>query len=88
MVFIDVSSCTHIASADVQRHGVALLQMKTTGNDFFWGGGGLISRWKRRRLGATITIAEASQNLCKLYEHFGNSRGHFRDYFAGMVQSV
>jgi hypothetical protein len=34
MVFIDVSSCTHIVSADVQRHGVALLQIKTTGNEF------------------------------------------------------
>jgi len=33
MVFIDVSSCTHISSADVQRHGVALLQIKTTGNE-------------------------------------------------------
>jgi hypothetical protein len=34
MVFIDVSSCTHIASADVRRHGVALLQIKATGNEF------------------------------------------------------
>ena len=53
----------------------------------------LMSRWKRRRLGATISTAEASQNLCKLASEyipkiFGNSRGHFRDYFSGMAQSV
>jgi hypothetical protein len=34
MVFIDVSSCTDSGNADVERHGVALLQIKTTGNEF------------------------------------------------------
>jgi len=50
------------ANADVQRHGVALLQIKTTGNKFGvggkrkGGGEGLKSRWEQHPLGATINL--------------------------------